>query len=132
MKTILIAAATASALTFAAAPLAAETREERAEARLAELIEGRVAGEPVNCINASNGNRIRVIDNVGIVYERGDTLWVARATSPNQLDSSDVPVIERFGSQLCHTDVIRTIDRYSGFISGSVFLEEFVPYTREG
>ena len=41
-------------------------------------------------------------------------------------------VIERFGSQLCHNDVIRTIDRYQGYITGAVFLDEFVPYTKQG
>jgi hypothetical protein len=41
-------------------------------------------------------------------------------------------VIERFGSQLCTTDIIRTVDRSGGYITGAVFLGDFVPYTKQG
>lgn len=129
MKAIL-ACTIAAAFAVGSVPLAAETRAERGEARLAEMIEGRVAGEARSCISAMNSNRIQVIDNVGIVYEGGDTVWVARVTDPRQLDSFDVPVIERNGSQLCRTDIIRTVDRSSGMFTGVVFLDDFVPYTR--
>ncbi len=96
------------------------------------MLEGRTAGEPVQCISAHNSNRIRVIDHVGIVYDAGDTIYVARATDPQQLDYWDVPVIERFGSQLCTNDIMRTVDRTSGHITGPLFLDDFVPYTRNG
>jgi len=124
----LVAAGTALALGATAAQ--AETRQEKAEAQLAELIEGRVAGEAQSCITSYRGNDIQVIPYVGIVYDAGDTLYVARAKRPERLRSSDVPVIERFGSQFCATDVIRTIDRYAGFTTGALFLEDWVPYTR--
>ena len=128
MKAIL--ATTIAAVLFAgSAPLAAETRAERGEARLAEMIEGRTAGEPRSCITAFDSNRVRVIEHVGIVYEGGDTVWVARATNPRDLDSFDVPIFERQGSQLCRTDIIRTVDRSTGMQTGSVFLTDFVPYT---
>jgi len=110
----------------------AETRAEKSEARLAKMLEGRTAGEPVKCISAFNGNNIQVIENVGIVYDAGRTIYVARATHPNHLDYWDVPVIERFGSQLCANDVMRTIDRSSGHFSGPLFLDDFVPYTKNG
>lgn len=129
MKAIL-ACTIAATLAAISAPLAAETRAERAEARLAEMIEGRTAGEGRSCISAMNSNRLRVIDHVGIVYEGGGTIWVARASDPRQLDSFDVPIIERHGSQLCKTDIIRTVDRSTGMHTGVVFLSDFVPYTR--
>lgn len=128
MKAILAAAIATMALT--SAPLAAETRAERNEARLAKMIEGRTAGEPQNCISALRSNDLQVIDYVGIVYERGDTIWVARTSRPRDLGAFDVPIIERHGSQLCNTDIIRTIDRATGMHSGVVFLEDFVPYSR--
>ena len=129
MKAIL-ASTIAAVLAVGSAPLAAETRAERGEARLAEMIEGRTAGEPRSCITAFNSNRLRVIEHVGIVYEGGATVWVARATDPRDLGSFDVPIIERHGSQLCRSDIIRTVDRSTGMHSGSVFLDDFVPYTR--
>lgn len=126
----LIFGAAALALTGTAA--SAETRAEKAEARLARMLEGRTAGEPVKCISTFFDNNLRVMDHIGLVYEAGDTIYVARATHPDRLDYWDVPVIERFGSQLCSNDIMRTIDRSSGFVTGALFLEDFVPYKRNG
>ncbi|TIX48889.1 hypothetical protein [Alteraurantiacibacter aquimixticola] len=130
MKKFLTIAAATTALALGATAAQAETRQERNEARLAEMIEGRVAGDPQSCITAIRSNRIQVIPYVGVVYDAGDTIYVARATRPERLRDWDVPIIERFGSQLCRQDVIRTVDRYSGFTTGALFLEDFVPYTK--
>ena len=127
----LILAGAAVALTGAASATA-ETRAEKGEAQLAKMLEGRTAGEPVQCISALRGDRVQVIEHVGIVYDAGKTIYVARTSHPNQLDYWDVPVIERFGGQLCRHDIRRTIDRSSGHISGVVFLDDFVPYTKNG
>lgn len=126
MKIAMIAAATALAL---AVPAGAQDRDERAEAAFTELVEDRVAGEPRSCINTFNSNRLRVVEYVGLAYRDGDTLWVARASNPEDLGPWDVPIIERYGSQLCRHDLIRTIDRNSGFYTGNLFLGDFVPYT---
>jgi hypothetical protein len=131
MKTLALFLA-GSALALTGATASAETRAEKSEARLAKMLEGRTAGEPVQCISALSSNRIRVIEHVGIVYDAGNTIYVARATDPKQLDHWDVPVIERFGGQLCTNDIMRTVDRSSGHITGPLFLDDFVPYTRRG
>ena len=102
------------------------------EAKLARMLEGRTAGEPVSCISALNSNRIEVIEDVGIVYDAGETIYVARPTNPDSLGRNDIVVIDRHGGQLCTTDVIRTVDRYQGFTTGAVFLDKFVPYTKAG
>ena len=44
---------------------------------------------------------------------------------------SDRIVIKRHGGQLCNTDIIRTVDRMSGFTTGALFLEKFVPYKKQ-
>ena len=41
-------------------------------------------------------------------------------------------MIERFGSQLCSNDVMRTVDRTGGYVTGPLFLDDFVPYTKNG
>ena len=130
-KTVMILAGAALALTGATA-VSAETRAEKAEAELAQLLEGRTAGEPVKCITAHNSNRIRVMEHVGIVYDAGNTIYVARTTDPNALDHWEVPVINRFGSQLCANDIMRTVDRSGGHVTGPLFLDDFVPYTKNG
>jgi hypothetical protein len=62
----------------------------------------------------------------------GDTLYVARPSDPQTLRRDDILVINRFGSQLCDTDVIRTVDRNAGFMTGVLFLKKFVPYKKQG
>jgi len=129
MKTIAtILAATALAITGTAA--SAETLAEKGEARLATMIEGRTAGEPVSCIPAPRSNRLEVIEHVGVVYDAGRTIYVARPQDPKVLGRNDAIIIERLGSQLCKQDVTRTFDRYLGVTTGVVFLSDFVPYAR--
>lgn len=104
------------------------TSAERSEARLAEMLAGRTAGEPQSCISGFADNRITVIDETAVVYDAGDTIYVARPDNPRSLDSQDVLVIERTGGQLCKQDFVRTVDRTLGFTTGIVFLGDFVPY----
>jgi hypothetical protein len=127
LATILAGAALALSGATAAS---AQTLAEKGEARLAKMLEGRSAGEPVSCISAMRGNKLRVIEYVGLVYESGDTVYVARPSDPRSLGRNDVVIIDRFGSQLCKQDVVRTVDRHNGFMSGVVFLSDFVPYKR--
>ena len=128
----LILAGAALALTGATAATAGQTAAEKSEAKLARMLEGRTAGEPVTCITALRSNRIQVLEHVGIVYDAGDTIYVARVTDPDTLNHWEVPVIDRFGSRLCSNDMIRTVDRTGGFVTGPLFIEDFVPYTRAG
>ena len=129
-KLALILAGAALSLTGTA--VSAETSAERGEAKLARMLEGRVAGEPVSCISALRSNRIEVIEHVGIVYDAGATIYVARPSNPDSLGRNDIVVIDRHGGQLCNTDVIRTVDRYQGYTTGAVFLDNFVPYSKAG
>jgi hypothetical protein len=129
MKTLSLILA-GSALALAGISGAAARTPEENEAKLARMLEGRTAGEPVSCISALNSNRIEVIEDVGIVYDSGDTIYVARPTDPRQLGRDDIVVIDRHGGQLCNTDVIRTVDRYQGYTTGAVFLDKFVPYRK--
>jgi hypothetical protein len=121
----------AAVLALAGATAHSADRVEKNEARLAKMLEGRTAGEPVACIPMPNGARLEVIDGVAMVYKSADILYVARPTDPKMLGRDDVLVIERFGGQLCHTDVVRTIDRQGGYFTGVVFLGKFVPYRKQ-
>ena len=133
-KTLLaIAAATLTLGTFSAASAQPRDRQQQSgEARLAKLIEGRSPGRPVSCIPAQLSDRLQIIDRTAVVYDGGRTVYVAKPRDPRTLNTDDVLVINRFGSQLCKNDVVRTVDRTSGFMTGIVFLGDFVPYTRPG
>jgi hypothetical protein len=100
----------------------------KGEKRLAKLIEGRVAGEPESCINDFGVRSFQVIDKTAIVYKIGRTVWVNYTRDPETLDDSDTLVFRRFGSQICNSDIVTTIDSLGGFYTGNVFLSEFVPY----
>lgn len=101
------------------------------EQELAELLEGRVAGEPMKCIpTRRSSDSMTIIDGTAIVYKDGRTIYVNRTAHPESLDWGDVLVINRFtGSELCKLDRVTTVDRGGGFFTGVVFLEDFVPYT---
>lgn len=105
-----------------------ETTSAEGEARLAEMLAGKTAGKPQSCIPARPTSDLTIIDETAVVYEAGSTIYVARPENPESLDSWDVLVVERFGGQLCKQDIIRTVDRSSGFTTGVVFLGDFVPY----
>jgi hypothetical protein len=129
-KIALAAATLALATGASAAPKGPDPIAAKGEARLAKMLQGRVAGKPTSCIPAQIGSNLQVIDRTALVYDAGSTIYVARADDPRSLNSDDILVINRFGSQLCRQDVIRTIDRSSGFMTGVVFLRDFTPYKK--
>jgi hypothetical protein len=103
----------------------------KGEKRLAKLLEGRVAGEPVRCIRALPTQRMQTIDGTAYVYGSGDTIYVQRTRDPSAIDDDDALVTTRFNaSELCALDITTTVDRVLGFFTGAVFFEDFVPYTR--
>lgn len=103
----------------------------KGEQRLAKLLEGRVAGEPVRCISAFRNVQMQAIDGTAYVYGSGNQIWVQRTRNPADIDSNDILVNDRReASQLCRLDIASTIDRNTGFFTGAVFFEDFVPYTR--
>ncbi|GAA4049034.1 hypothetical protein [Parerythrobacter jejuensis] len=130
IKPILSAFALAA---LAATPALAEDVEReptKGEKKLAKLLEGREAGEPESCIRDRPISRFQVIDKTAIVYKIGRTYWVNYTRDPKNLDDSDTLVFRRFGSQVCKTDIVTTIDRFNGFYTGNVFLDDFVPYRK--
>lgn len=133
LKRLTLATAALGLLAAPAAQAEDPVEMTRGEAKLAKLLEGRVAGEPENCIRTIGQRSLRTIDNTALVYESGDTIWVNYTRTPQALDSSDYLVIERFsGTSLCRTDRVTTRDRMGNFFSGVVFLDDFVPYRKAG
>lgn len=125
-------ALTLSAIALAAAPLQAAPRLT-GEAELARLTEGRVAGEPVDCVHLRRIRSSRIIDNTAIVYDAGSTIYVNRPRSGREsLDNWDTMVVKPFASRLCSIDVVQLYDAGAGFMSGIVFLGDFVPYRKPG
>ena len=129
MRKALIASLAAAALV---APAAADARPRLSpEAELAKILDGRVAGEPQNCIFLPSIRGSRIVDKTAIVYDAGRTLWVNRPRSgARSLDDDDILVTNLHGSSLCSIDIVSLHDRYGHFYSGFVGLGEFVPYRK--
>ena len=138
-KIVLPTLAAIAAMGLAASPAIAGDEAEKeeptemtkGEKKLAKMLEGRVAGEPQRCIRNFPNQRLSVIDKTAYVYGRGRTIYVQRTKHPEDIDDDDILVLKTTtGSQLCRLENLTTIDRFSGFFTGAVFFEDFVPYTR--
>lgn len=110
----------------------AQARERLSpEAELARALEGRVAGAPVDCITLRNLRGSRVIRRTALLYDAGGVIYVNRPRAgAEQLTDWDVQVSRPFGNRLCSIDPVTLIDPSTGHFSGTVFLDEFVPYRR--
>ena len=121
---------TALALLPLAAGAAAADRVSP-EAELARAVEGRVAGAPVECIDARRFTSSRIVDGLAIVYSRtGGTVYVNRPDGAGALDDWEALLVRQFGSRLCRGDVVTIFDPNTMRESGTVVLGEFVPYER--
>lgn len=101
------------------------------EAKIAKVLEGRIAGDPVDCINLRDIRSSQIIDGTAILYDTGRRLYLNRPESgASWLDHYDILVTDTHSPQLCSIDIVRLVDQTSGFQSGSVALGKFVPYSR--
>ncbi len=100
------------------------------EQRLAKMLEGREAGKPVSCLNNWDTRDMTVLDKTALVYRSGNTIWVNRPQNAQQLDDDDILVTRTSMSQLCRLDIVQTVDRTGGFMTGIVNLGDFVPYRK--
>jgi hypothetical protein len=110
---------------------AAQAAPRDGEAELARAIEGRVAGEPVHCIDLHRVRNSRIINNTAIVYDTGSIVYVNRPENgASELNQWDTMVTRTPSTQLCNIDTITMVDPGSRSFSGVVFLGDFVPYRR--
>ncbi|HJS10984.1 hypothetical protein [Sphingopyxis sp.] len=120
-----------AAAAIAAAPAATAREKLAPEDQLARLLEGRVAGEPQDCIPFSSVHGSQIVDKTAIVYRVGSTYWVNRPRGGAELlDDDDILVTKMTGSQLCSIDTVELRDRGSHMYAGFVSLGKFVPYKR--
>jgi len=121
-----------AALAAVASAMPAQAKERlTGEAQLAKMLDGRVAGKPVDCVTLTQIRSTEIIDRTAIVYTTNNgTMYVNRPSGANFLDDDDILVSEPRNGQACRIDIVRLIDRGSRMSSGSVGLNDFVPYPR--
>jgi hypothetical protein len=122
---------TALSLLFSATAASAASPVD-GEAQLARALRGRVAGEPVSCIDLFRVRSSRVINDTAILYDAGSVIYVNRPRSgAEDLNRWDTLVTRTPSTRLCSIDTVQVVDLPSGALTGIVFLGEFVPYRRE-
>jgi hypothetical protein len=127
MRSLIHAALVASLI---AAPAAAVRRTP--EEQLAKLVEGRVPGKPVDCINLGpTNNESTRIDHLAMAYRQGTTWYVNRFQGGCPELNFDTIVVTRTPmSQLCRGDIANLHSAGSRMPVGSCVFDSFVPYTR--
>jgi hypothetical protein len=123
---------TGALLVSAALPAVAAGPTERAQARLAKALEGRVAGAPVDCIDMRSIQSSEIIDRSAIVYRmnNGKIYINTPRSGQRSLSRGDVMVTDTHSSQLCSIDIVRLYDSSTRSPTGFIGLDKFVPYTK--
>lgn len=122
----IVAAAIAGLLS---APAMAAPKKDP-ETRLAERLDGLVAGEPVKCIDLHHVRNTTIYDGTAIVFDAGSTIYVNRPKNGGKsMRDDDVMVTRTTTGRLCDVDVVQMHDS-GGFWNGVVFLGDFVPYKK--
>jgi hypothetical protein len=115
---------------LAAVPATAADRPSP-EAQLAEALQGRTAGPPVDCVDLPRVRSTRIIPGTAILYDTGSTIYVNRPRSGgDQLNQWDTMVTRLNMPRLCSIDTVQMVDPSSHMLTGIVFLGDFVPYRR--
>ena len=107
-----------------------------AQAKLAQLTAGKVAGAPRTCLPPSLRSRnMVIIDDSTIAFEDGRNRTYVnhlRGACDNLRPGFNTLVVRSGGSGTCSGDIADVADVRTGMTYGSCSLGEFVPYTRAG
>lgn len=106
-------------------------RNAAGEAELAEILEGRIAGEPERCLSDNQRRNMEIIDRTAFVFRDRDVIYVNRPNGARLLDDFDVPVFRLHGSDLCRLDHVELRDRSLHMSGPLIAMNEFVPYRLE-
>jgi hypothetical protein len=120
------------ALTLTMPALAAHDAPVRGEAKLAKILAGRTAGQPIRCLDTTQRRNMEVVDRTAMVFKDGDTYYVNRPAGVRFLTWSDVPVFRVWGSQVCSKDLVHLRDTATWMQGATMVMGEFVPYRRNG
>ena len=127
-----IAALLVSSCTATPAQIAQEqSQAARLDAKLQKRLAGYTPGKPVDCIRPVHAN-VDIFGDTLVYQDTGARLYRTQTTGGCfGLKRDDIIVTQSYSSQLCRGDIVRTVDRTSGFPSGACSFGDFVPYTRD-
>ena len=107
---------------------------ERQTAVLERALAGKVAGEPVNCVNRQPQANLTALSSSVLLYRVSGRLIYRNDLigSCSGLNRGDTLVIQTQGSQYCRGDLARSADLMSGMVTGACALGSFTPYRTAG
>jgi len=136
LRVPLIVAAGAMLAGSCTSSMAQQERSPKAAHRLAEAIEGRTAGAPVDCVpNYRPGTEMQIIDDNTLIFHDGNTVYIQNPPGGCRgLGIGGYTLVTReFGaSQMCRGDINNLVDIRNGQIGGSCVFGQFIPYRKEG
>lgn len=101
-----------------------------ADAEIARLIDGRVEGPAVDCIQQVRVEGLAPIGNRTLIARGGNRLWINRLPeSCPSMRSDAIPVIRTFNGDYCRNDMVTPVSPGS-IPGGSCRLGKFVPYDK--
>lgn len=106
---------------------------EKDQARFDNLVEGRTAGEPVSCISRADQERLTVIGDKYLVYQRSSnpkTIYVNEPYGGCRNAEHYTLVTRKSTSRLCRGEIARVKDLQSDIVINSCSFSDFVPYTK--
>ena len=128
---ILAAGALAALVTGCMTYAASEAQQQRSARELQRELAGKVAGQPLRCLQTHRTRDMQAIDPNTILFRDGRTTYVARMNgSCSGLGSAGYTLITRSigGSSLCSGDIAQVADSSSRMVVGGCAFGDFVPY----
>jgi len=128
----------ATAAVAALGPASAEqvTRSPRAQQELTKALAGRIAGQPLNCINDFRSEiRMTVIDDHTLLFRDNGVVYVQQPPGgcANISNKTNALTTQRSSTnQLCAGDINQVLQPSSGIFRGSCAFGPFVPYRKGG
>lgn len=105
-----------------------QAREDKIAADLEKRLANYEPGRPQSCIRPYQADMTIYGDT--LIYRQGSTLYRTETTGCSGLRRDDIVVTKSINGELCRGDIVRTIDRSVGMLSGVCSFGEFTPYKR--
>ena len=108
-----------------------EPRSAQAEAEFQKLIAGKVAGDPISCLQTYRSGDMVRIDNSTVAFKDGRRVYVNHLIGECSGLGSGFYALETRsnGTGLCRGDIARVTDTSTGTIVGACAIGDFTPYT---
>ncbi len=98
---------------------------------VAQVLAGRVAGQPKSCISTDQSSGLRAIDEQTLAYGNGRIIYINRLGGPCPgVRPLSTLIVEAEGTQYCRGDRVRGREIGSIIAGPTCILGDWVPYRR--